>query len=125
MFYDLPADPAKQKSILTRFLRENLSVETNILGTRRRPFPIRNLTGVKSATQAQVVLSWTGPQNLSAVVGFNIYKDNENNRIQNIANPKTLSTIIALATTGIKVAYFVSAYSALLESIKTQVIVQT
>jgi len=115
----------RAKPLLQRFMRENLSVEVNIATSRRRPQPVRNLSAVKSATQPQVTISWTGPQSMSGIVGFNVYQNNENNRIQNIANPLTLFTIIALAATGSKVAFFVSAYTALLESIKTQVIVQT
>lgn len=125
MYYQLPTDPAKQLPLLQRFMRENLAVEVNIATSRRRPQPVRNLAAVKSGTQPQVTLSWTGPQSMSGIVGFNVYQNNENNRIQNIANPLTLFTIIALAATGSKIAFFVSAYTALLESIKTQVIVQT
>jgi hypothetical protein len=113
------------KPLLQRFMRENLAVEVNIQTSRRRPQPIRNLTGVKSATQPQVTLSWTGPQNMSGVQGFNVYLDNENTRVQNIANPLTLSAIIALASTGTKRAFFVTAYTALLESVFTQLILQT
>lgn len=125
IYYDLPNDPTLAKPLLQRFMRENLSVEVNIATSRRRPQPVRNLAAVKSATQPQVTISWTGPQSMSGVVGFNIYQNNENNRIQNIANPLTLFAIVALAATGSKIAFFVSTYTALLESIKTQIIVQT
>lgn len=125
MFYPLPRNVDRQRELMNRFMRENLAVETNIMASRRRPQPVRNLTAIKAMSEPHVMLTWTGPQNMSGVVGFNVYLNNENNRIQNIANPLTLSATIALVTTGSKVAFFVSAYTAILESIKTQVIIQT
>lgn len=113
------------RNLLNRFMRENLSVETNIMAVRRRPQPIRNLSGVKAAAQPQVTLTWTPPQSMSGVLGFNIYQDTESNRIQNIANPQTTMATIALLTTGVKRAFYISTYNALLESVKVQVIVQT
>lgn len=116
---------SQNKNDLDRFMRENLSVETNIMSVRRRPKPVRNLSATKSGSQAQVVVKWSPPQNASAVVGYHIYQDNENNRIGNVANPTTVQFIVALASTGSKRSFFVSSYNALLESVKLQVIVQT
>lgn len=122
MFYDLPRDPAKANALMSRFFRENLAVETNIQATRRRPQPPRGLSVVKSLTEPNLILSWARPQNASGIVGYNIYQNNENNRIQNIANPNTLSFTVALLSATFPIGFYVSSYTALLESVKVQVI---
>jgi predicted phage tail protein len=120
MYYPLPTDPAKQAAMMNRFMRENLSVETNIQGTRRRPQPVRGLTAL--AGTKQVTLNWAPPQNAAGIVGYNVYQGNENTRIANIANVNTLQWLIQGLTTGVAIAFYVSAYNALLESVKLQIV---
>jgi hypothetical protein len=120
MFYQLPKDRGKSNLLLERMMRENLASQGNLTASRRRPFPVRGLTAL--AATKQITLNWFPPQNATAVVGFNVYRGNENTRILNIANPNTLQALIQGLTTGTAIAFYVSAYSTLLESIKTQVV---
>ena len=120
MYYELPDDSSKANPLLQRFLRENLASQGNLTATRRRPFPVRGLTAL--AGTKQVTLNWLPPQNASAVVGFNIFQGNENNRILNIANPNTLQALIQGLTTGTALAFYISCYSTFLESIKLPVV---
>lgn len=120
MYYILPDESSKANPLLQRFLRENLASQGNLTATRRRPFPVRGLTAL--AGTKQVTLNWLPPQNASAVVGFNIFQGNENNRILNIANPNTLQALIQGLTTGTALAFYVSCYSTFLESIKLPVV---
>jgi hypothetical protein len=124
MYYNLPSDPQKQKYLLQRFMRENLAVEVNIQASRRRPQPPRSLFAIW--TNSHFNLSWQGPQNMSGILGFNIYRDNDNNRIQNLANAKNLFAEISMPVGFVgKVGLWVSTYTSLLESIKVQVIAST
>ena len=122
MYFDVTSDPAKNKALMQRFLRENLAVETNIQASRRRPQPPRNLSIVKSLTDPHLIISWVAPQSASGIVGYNVYQNNENNRIQNIANPNTLSFTVVLLSATYPIGFYVSSYRALLESVKVQII---
>jgi hypothetical protein len=122
MYFDVTSDPAKNKALMQRFLRENLAVETNIQASRRRPQPPRNLSIVKSLTDPHLIISWVAPQSASGIVGYNVYQNNENNRIQNIANPNTLSFTVVLLSATYPIGFYVSSYTALLESVKVQII---
>ena len=120
MYYELPADPRRAKPLLQRFLQENIGASGNSLAGRRRPQPVRSII-VTAPVAGQIVLAWTGPQNMAGVLGFNVYQDNENNRILNIADAQTLKATINQLAAG-KVAFFVSSYNAFSESIKTQAV---
>jgi hypothetical protein len=119
VYYDIPSDPAKQKQLLTRFMRENLAVEANIQASRRRPQPPRSLSAIGAAPHVQ--LSWAPPQSMSGVVGFNVYQGDEGNRIANINNPETLNYVVPL-TVSLPVAFYISCYTSFLESIKVRVL---
>ena len=54
--------------------------------------------------------------------GYNVYQGNENSRIANINNPSTLQFTVAL-TVSLPQSFYVSCYTALLESIKTGIVV--
>ena len=121
MFYDLPSELGPSKPQLERFFRENLALQGNQTSARRRPAPVRNLT--ISWAAPNFTISWTGPQNMNAVLGFNIYKGNENTRVANINNPLTTTFLLGMptGTTG-KFGFWISCYNQLLESLKTGVI---
>jgi hypothetical protein len=98
---------------------------------------------VRSLMAASLVkgvrLSWLGPQKLAGVTGYNIYEGNEFTLLQTVraaqfpsagsqgssispnGPPISQFTVNGLVT-GVKTAFYVSCYTALLESIKTQII---
>ena len=135
MYYNLPLDPSKSNPLLERFFRENIGASQEMLGIRRRPSPVQNLrvTALVKALQ----LSWQGPSQLAGIIGYNVYQGNENTLIQNVnaaqfpsatsrgsnlQGPPTLMATVSGLVTGTKYAFFVSAYTSLLESIKSQII---
>lgn len=121
MYYELPSDMKKAKPLLQRFLQENLASSQLVwAGGRRRPLPIRSLTSEVSSPN--VILRWKAPQNIAGVQGFNIYEGTGNNRIANINNAQTEQYIVARAG-ALPLAFYVSCYTALLESIKVGIVV--
>lgn len=137
MFYQLPRDPAKSIPLMTRFFQENIGVSQEMMGVRRRPFPVRNLTATPLVKA--ILLTWLGPQNLAGITGYNVYTGNEFTLLQNVPAPSfpsagaqgsnispngtpvnqfTVSGLVTGTTTG----FWVSCYTALLESVKTQII---
>ena len=122
MYYNIPFNnPAKAAPLMDRFLRENIGISGNSFANRRRPYPVRSLRF--SAALPQVNLSWLGPQNIAGILGYNVYQDNENNRIANINNSETLQFTVALPTgVSLPIAFYVSCYNAFGESIKNRVV---
>jgi hypothetical protein len=130
MYYPIPTDPRKAKDVFARFFRENLATSSQAMAIRRRPLSPRDIT-IASGT-GQLSLSWLGPTNMSGIIGFNLYKNDENTFIQNIVavqfpnsqaaggagTPSRYRTIVAGLTSNVKVGFYLSAYTALLESIK-------
>lgn len=121
MYYVIPTDPAKSIPLLQRFMRENIATSSPNLPGRRRPLAPRGVTIAWNANQ--FTLNWVGPQNMSGVLGFNIYQNNENNRIQNLADSENLSTQVVMPAgfTG-KAGFYVSCYTAILESVKVPIV---
>jgi hypothetical protein len=121
MFYPWSSNPQVNTANMSRFQRENIAASSTSLPGTRRPQPPRGLQIVWAAPR--FTLTWVAPQNLSGVLGYNIYQDNENTRIQNLADPGNLSTQIQMPTgfSG-KVGFYVSAYTLLLESVKVPII---
>lgn len=117
-YYDIPADPNRARPVLQRLIRENSVISPGAIASRRRPRPPVSL--VAQVGTSNVVLTWNAPQDLSNILGFNVYKDNENNRVLNINDPNTRQAIMPMPAS--PTSFFVSAYNALRESIKVQVI---
>jgi hypothetical protein len=137
MYYVLGQNTAKNNMLMQRFFRENIGTSQEMLASRRRPSPVRNL--LATSLVRAVLLSWVGPQNLAGITGYNVYQGNENGPVINVSAPQfpsstpsgsnrspsgspVVSVTIPGLVTGTKTAFFVSAYSALMESIKTQII---
>jgi hypothetical protein len=137
MYYVLGQNTAKNNALLQRLMRENIGVSQEMLGIRRRPLPVRNLLSV-SLTGA-VKLTWLGPQNLAGITGYNVYEGSETGPVQTVAAPQFPSSgpsgsniansgspvvqlIVSGLTSGVKIAFYVSSFTALLESIKSQII---
>lgn len=102
-------------------MRENLASQGSLTAARRRPLPPRNLA--VTWTSPHFNLSWSAPQNLNGVLGFNIYRGNDNTRILNINNPQTVFAEIQMPTG--TVGFFglwVSCYTSLFESIKIPIV---
>jgi hypothetical protein len=114
-FYRIPQDPSRAAPILSRFMQENAAISAGNTAGRRRPMPPRSIL-VQPGSQ-EVLLTWFPPQNMSGVLGFNVYQDNELNRILNINDPQTFQARIKLPGTA-KHAFYVSTYNALQESVK-------
>jgi hypothetical protein len=122
---------------MARFFQENIGVSQEMMGGRRRPEPVRNLRA--TALVKVIMLSWIGPQNLAGITGYNVYQQTETNLVANIPasqypsssqqgsnisplGPPTISFTGSGFITGVGVGFWVSCYTALLESVKTQVI---
>jgi hypothetical protein len=137
MYYQLTNNIAKNNQLMQRFFRENIGVSQEMMGSRRRPQPVRNL--MATSLVKAVLLSWIGPQNLAGITGYNVYQGNENGPVTNVpapqfpssgpsgSNPQQVGSPVVSVTipglvTGTKIAFFVSAYTALLESIKLEII---
>jgi hypothetical protein len=116
MFYTIPLNnPTAANPILQRFLQENAAVSAGNWSGRRRPQPPRSL--FISPGSQQVLLSWQPPQNTNGILSYNVYKDNENNRVLNINDPATRQVTISLPGGGTH-AFYVSTYNAQQESVK-------
>jgi hypothetical protein len=117
-YYTIPSTPGRTREVLQRFLQENAGIAPGSIAGRRRPQPPVNL--VAQVGTSQVVLTWNAPQNSRGILGWNIYRDNETNRVLNINDPNTLQATLAMPASPI--GFYVSSYNALQESIKVQVI---
>ena len=118
IYHDIPFQ-GKTKQIMQRFLAENAAVSSNLYAGRRRPQPPRSL--IAQPGSLQTLITWNSPQSTQGVLGYNIYKNNETNRVMNITDPGTTQATIplpALTPTG----FWISSYNAQQESVKTQVI---
>lgn len=107
-----------------------------MMGVRRRPQPVRNLSA--ASLVASIVLGWIGPINLSGIIGYNVYQGTETTRVQNVIAqqfpsspnqgsnknflPPSYQVTIPGLVAGTSVPFWVSAYTSLLESVKTQII---
>lgn len=136
MYYRLPRDPAISNPLIERFFRENIGASQEMLGIRRRPLPVRNL--MAKALVKAILLSWIGPQNLAGVTGYNVYQGSDKGSVVTVPAPQFPSTsskgsnislnspivqvTIPGLVTGTKLAFWVSCHTALLESIKMQII---
>jgi hypothetical protein len=118
MYYNIPANPTRARPILQRFMQENAAISPGSVSGRRRPQPPRSL--VAQVGTSQVTLSWNAPQNTSNVSGYNVYRDNENNRVATISGADTRQTTLPMPSS--TTAFYVSCYNDLQESIKVQVI---
>ena len=115
MFYVIPKNPVLAAPILARFMQENAAVAAGNITGRRRPPPPRSV--MVSAGSQQVLVNWFPPQNLSGILGFNVYQDNELNRIVAIYDPNTRQAAVKLAG-GSPHAFYVSTFNSLQESVK-------
>src|ERR1700683_3123146 len=115
MFYVIPKNPVLAAPILARFMQESAAVAAGNITGRRRPPPPRSVL-VTSGSQ-QVLVSWSPPQNLSGILGFNVYQDTELNRVVAIYDPQTRQAAIKLAGGGAH-AFYVSTFNSLQESVK-------
>lgn len=137
MFYPLTKNPAVNVQLMNRYQREVLGSTQETQGARRRPQPVRNLTAAVLAKA--ILLSWMGPANLAGITGYNVYQGSQSNLVQNVpappfpsassqgsnispSAPPSISATISGLASGTPLAFWVSAYTALLESVKTQVI---
>ena len=118
MYYAIPQDPSKAQPILQRFMQENEAVAAGAISARRRPQPPRSLL-VQPASQG-VLLSWMPPQNMNGILGFNVYQNNELNRILSINDPKVRQALMKVEASS-NHAFYVSTYNALQESVKVMV----
>ena len=130
MYYNWPKSPEKQRPLIERFFRENIGTAQEMLAQRRRPMPVRDLVIIPGA--GQVNISWLGPQNMAGITGFNVYRGNETNLILNVMSQQFPRSVAAPGQryqanvtgldAGIPVGFFISCYTALLESIKSRVL---
>lgn len=122
MYHDVPmSNPMVANRVMKRFMQENAAVSPGDISGRRRPMPPRNLIAQPGSLQA--LITWNAPQNINNVLGYNVYGDNENNRIANIADPNTKQISVQLPASTPRM-FYVSCYNALQESIKVGVLAE-
>lgn len=77
---------------------------------RARPMIPRQVRA--TAGSLETLITWNGPEDMRGVAGFRIYKDNENNLVEEIRDPLRRQTKVKLPGNGAAMVY-VSAFTTL------------
>ena len=77
---------------------------------RGRPMIPRQVRA--TAGSLETLITWNGPEDMRGVAGFRIYKDNENNLVEEVRDPARRQTKVKLPGNGAAMIY-VSAFSTL------------
>lgn len=96
------------------------SLSRNVSGTRRRPQPPRNLISQPASLGA--LITWNAPVKSVGIAGWRIYKDNENNLLEEIRDPSRRQAQVRINASSAQ-AFYVSSFTLQgAESPKMQVI---
>jgi hypothetical protein len=117
--FGLATNPVIATQQWTRYLQEMSALTAPLVGSTARPDPPRSLIA-QPGTQSALI-TWNSPQNTVGIAGYNVYKDNEGNRIDSVTSDKRQYTITLPASTPTGV--YISSFNNLgVESIKVQII---
>lgn len=105
--YFLPTSWEQAKPILEQNLQQLAAA--NPVGPTQAPHPPTDL--IAQPGSLQVVLSWAAPQINADVAGYKVYKGNESNLFQTIADPNTKQCTISVAA-NTPVGLYVSSFNA-------------
>ena len=118
-FFIPAADSTVFQQQMQRYLQESVGSIAPTIGSTSRPDPPRSLIAQPGSLSA--LITWNSPQNTVGIVAYNIYLNNENNKIDSIdvSKQQYIVTLPASTPTGV----YVSSMNGLgIESIKVQII---